>query len=144
MRSVVKEIPENEPKDVAILDMEASIEHLSRGTLRHVEAVLVVTEPYYRSLETCSRIVPLARELGIPRIYVLANKVRSLRDDEAIREFCLRHDYSLLGSVPWDEKIAEADRACSSLLDYAPEASAVKAIEGFRIKLVEGEVTSSV
>ena len=69
--------------DITVLDMEASIEHLSRGTLRHVDILLLITEPYYRSLETLGRMVPLARELGIKQMYVLANKVRGSRDEEA-------------------------------------------------------------
>ena len=60
------------PADVTILDTEASIEHMTRGTVRSVDAVLLVTEPYYRSLETTGRLAPLARELGIPRVWAVA------------------------------------------------------------------------
>lgn len=118
------------PDDVTVLDMEASIEHLSRGTLRDVETLLIVTEPYFRALETLGRTVPLARDLGIPRVYVVANKVRSERDEAAIREYSARLGMDLLGVVPFDEAAQEADRANRALIEYRPAAPAVRAIAG--------------
>ncbi|HXI17841.1 MAG TPA: hypothetical protein VNM48_15880, partial [Chloroflexota bacterium] len=52
-------------RDLTVIDMEASIEHLSRGTLRHVDTLLIVAEPYFRALETAGRTVKLARDLAI-------------------------------------------------------------------------------
>ncbi len=108
--------------------MEASIEHLSRGTLRDVETLLIVTEPYFRALETLGRTVPLARELGIPQISVVANKVRSERDEATIREYTARLGLDLLAVVPFDEAAQEADRANQALVEYRPTAPAVQAI----------------
>lgn len=108
--------------------MEASIEHMSRGTPRHVDTMLIITEPYYRSLESTGRLAPLARELGIPQVMAIANKVRSPRDAEAIQEYCARHGIDLVASVPFDESIAEADREGRALLDLRPESSAVEAV----------------
>ncbi len=108
--------------------MEASIEHLSRGTVRHVETLLIVTEPYYRALETFKRTVPLARELGIPNIYVVANKVRSDRDEAMIREYGTRLDIDVLGAIPYDDAVQEADRQGRALVDYMPDSPAAIAI----------------
>jgi len=113
---------------VTVLDMEASIEHLSRGTLRDVETLLIVTEPYFRALETLGRTVPLARDLGIPQVYVIANKVRSERDEETIRAYTARLGLDLLAVVPFDEAAQEADRANQALVEYRPDAPAVQAI----------------
>jgi CO dehydrogenase maturation factor len=115
---------------VTVLDMEASIEHLSRGTLRDVETLLIVTEPYFRALETLGRTVPLARALGIPQMYVVANKVRSERDEAAIREYSTRLGMEVLGIVPFDEAAQEADRQNQALVEYRPNAPAVQAIAG--------------
>jgi CO dehydrogenase maturation factor len=116
------------PADVTILDTEASIEHMTRGTVRTVDAVLLVTEPYYRSLETTGRLAPLARELGIPRVWAVANKLRSARDEEAVREYCERHGIEVVGAVPFDERVTEADNGGVALLDHAPDGSATVAI----------------
>ncbi|MBI3966212.1 MAG: hypothetical protein HY329_11320 [Chloroflexi bacterium] len=123
------ELPEQRPRDVTVLDMEASIEHLTRGTVRNVDALLVVTEPYFRSLETSGRVIPLARELGLERVWIVANKVRSDRDEAAIREYCARRGFEVVGLVPFDEAVGEADLRGQSLIDYQAAASAVRAVE---------------
>jgi len=127
---------------MTITDMEASIEHMSRATVRHVDAMLMVTEPYFRSLETVGRMAPLARELGIEHVWAVANKVRSARDEEIIRSYCAEHGVEVGAVVPWDEAIQEADREGRALMDYAPTAPAVIAVEGIA-DLVEGKAGSN-
>jgi CO dehydrogenase maturation factor len=128
VQNILGDRPSGNTNDVTILDMEASLEHLARGTVRHADALLVATEPYYRSLETTGRLVPLARDLGIGQVWVVANKVRSHRDSAAIREYCDRHGFSLEATIPFDDAITEADQAGQSLIDVAPNSPAVSAI----------------
>jgi CO dehydrogenase maturation factor len=123
--------------DVTILDMEASLEHLARGTVRHADVLLVVTEPYYRSLETTGRLVPLAQDLGIKRVGVVANKVRGVTDEVAIREYCARHHFEVVGVIPYDQGIVEADQSGRSLIDVAADAPAVAAIGALADRLWE-------
>jgi CO dehydrogenase maturation factor len=111
-----------------ILDMEASIEHLTRGTIRHVDQLLVVTEPYYRSLETAGRTVPLAYELGIKQVHIVANKVRSPQDEEAIRRYCDDRNFEIIGVLPYDNEVLEADQAGLPLLDRRPDSNYVKEV----------------
>lgn len=125
MRSIVGEIV-NSSESVTVMDMEASIEHLSRGTLRHVDALLVVLEPYYRSMETAGRTVPLARALGIERIYGIANKLRSPQDAEAVEAYCRNHDLRLIAKIPFDENVVEADRTGRAVIDYDANAPIVE------------------
>jgi len=127
---------------MTITDMEASIEHMSRGTIRHVDAMLMVTEPYFRSLETVGRMAPLARELGIEHVWAVANKVRSARDEEIIRSYCAKHGVELAAVVPWDEAIQDADREGRALMDYEPTSPAVVAVQGIA-DLVEGKAGSN-
>jgi CO dehydrogenase maturation factor len=125
------------PDDVTILDNEASIEHMTRGTVRTADVLLMVTEPYYRSLETTGRLAPLARELGIPHIWGVANKLRTPRDEAAVREYCERHGLEVLAAVPFDEQVTEADNAGVALLDHAPGGVAARAIETLVDRLVQ-------
>jgi CO dehydrogenase maturation factor len=136
VQNILGDRPSTSTDEVTILDMEASLEHLARGTVRHADALLVVTEPYYRSLETTGRLVPLALELGIKHVWVVANKVRSDRDTAAIREYCDRHDFSLQAVIPFDDAITEADQTGRSLIDVAPYAAAVAEIEALADRLV--------
>ena len=105
---------------VAVLDLEASPEHLSRGTTRNVDALLLVVEPYYRSYETARRMAALAAELPIGRVAVVANKLRSPEDGQAIAEYCERHGLSLDAELPWSTEVLDADRAGVPLLDFDP------------------------
>jgi CO dehydrogenase maturation factor len=105
-------------KQVTVMDMEASIEHMSRGTVRYADVLLVVLEPYYRSMETAGRTVPLARGLGIKRIYGIANKLRSPQDREAVEAYCRKHDLELIAAIPFDENVVEADRTGRAVIDY--------------------------
>jgi CO dehydrogenase maturation factor len=122
------DLPDQRSGEVTVLDMEASIEHLTRGTVRNADVLLVVTEPYYRSLETTGRIVPLARELGLECVWVVANKVRSEADEAAIREYCARHAFEVVGVIPFDESVTAADQAGRALIEYASRTPAVAAV----------------
>ncbi len=131
MRSLLGELATGGTnEEVTVMDMEASIEHMSRATIRHVDAMLMVAEPYFRSLETAGRIAPLAQELGIEHTWAVANKVRSPRDEEIIRAYCADRGIEIGGVVPFDEAVQEADREGRALMDYEPTAPAVLSIEG--------------
>ncbi|HLZ47985.1 MAG TPA: hypothetical protein VKR80_04975 [Candidatus Limnocylindria bacterium] len=117
--------------DISLLDMEASIEHLGRATPQGVDVLFVVVEPYYRALETASRIAPLARDLKIPRLITVANKVRDAEDARVIREFCDAHGLELGLELSYDESVRRADRQGRALIDAAPEASTVTALRKF-------------
>src|SRR4051794_2118939 len=112
-----------------IVDMEASVEHMSRGTVRHVDQMLIVTEPYYRSLEAAARIFPLAQDLGIKQVHVVANKVRDARDEEAIRRYCAEHQMELIAILPFDEGVLGADQIGRPILEERPESAYVKEVE---------------
>jgi CO dehydrogenase maturation factor len=114
---------------LTLVDMEASPEHFSRGTARHVDTLVFVVEPYFRSLETVRRMAELARELPIPRLVTVANKVRDEEDRAAIDGFAERYALPLIGSVPWDDAILDADRDRRPLVEAAPDGAAVRAIE---------------
>lgn len=137
VRGVVAGLGEERPDDVTILDTEASLEHLSRGTVRHVESLVVVVEPYYRAMETMKRTVPLARELGIGDVRAVANKVRSGADETAIREYCERLEVDLMAIVPFDDAVVAADREQRSLIDHDPDAPATTAITAAADRLTQ-------
>jgi len=122
-----------------IVDMEAGLEHLSRGTGRHVSRFLAVLEPYYRSMETARRVAELAKELGIDSVVAVANKVRDEGDRGAIGEFCLAHGLRLVGEIPYDATLIDAERAGDSPIDHDPAAPAVTAVRELARTLVEGE-----
>jgi CO dehydrogenase maturation factor len=119
-----------------ITDMEAGLEHLKRGTARNVEAMLIVAEPYYRSLEAASRTFSLANELKIPHVYAVANKVKGDDDLQAIEAYCRQHGMPVVGVVPYDEQFVAAERAGSAPADFANGSAGLRAIEAVADRLV--------
>lgn len=113
---------------VTVLDLEASPEHLSRGTTRNVDALFLIVEPYYRSYETAKRMAALAAELPIRRVAVVANKLRNARDAEAIREYCEMVGLNLDGELPWSEAAINADKEGVPVLDYEPSDPFISAV----------------
>ena len=116
-------------KKMTVLDMEASLEQMKRGTTRYVDAMYTVVEPYYRSLEAANRIHRLAKELGVEKVGAIANKVRTSEEKEAIQQFCERNELDLVAIVPYDEAIPAADLQGQSLLDTSEHSIAVDKIK---------------
>ena len=140
VRGLTRELIEGElaGHDV-VLDLEAGLEHMSRGTPRHVDVLLAVVEPYYRSLETGRRVVDLARELEVPATWVVANKVRNDGDEAAIREYCEGHGMEILASIPYDDSLIEAERRDEAPIDADPAGPAVSAVRRLAGRLLEGD-----
>ena len=119
----------SENDNITVMDMEASLEHLSRGTVKHVDVLLIVTEPYYRSLETARRTLPLARNLGINHIYAVVNKYRSTEDEKAVTDFCAKNDLEIIAKIPFDSDVTQADLEGKSLYDFNYDSTVVKEVE---------------
>lgn len=125
-----------ENQGVMVVDTEASLEHMKRGTSRHVDKIYTVVEPYYRSLEAAARFAKMARELGIKEVEAIANKVRTAEDEQAIRDYCKKIDLPIAVIIPFDEQVTDADLRGVSVMDYDKNAKVVKALEGFAKELV--------
>jgi len=134
VRSLVKEMVDQYDRPT-VVDMEAGLEHLSRGTTRNVDCLLAVIEPYFKSMETGARVCELAKELGIQKVFGVANKVRHAEDEKALHEFCERRHVELLGFIPYDEALLEAERAGVAPLDYDRTSLAVLAIADLAQKM---------
>ncbi len=100
-------------REWVILDMEAGIEHLGRGTALGVDYMLVVVEPNRTSAETAHRIRKLAADIGIKQVRVVGNKVRGPSDEELIRKACEGLD--VLGFLPLSEQIRQISTGETSL-----------------------------
>jgi len=102
-----------------ILDMEAGVEHLGRGTASAVDAFVIVVEPGLRSLGTAAQIRGLAGEIGIKQIYLVANKVRSAEDEAFVRSHA--DGLPVVGSLPYTAAAVVADQGGVAVFDGAPE-----------------------
>lgn len=94
--------------DIVLMDMEAGVEHLGRATSASVDALVVVVNPGARSRAAAGKIRKLGQDIGIKRILILGNRVRSLEDEQLIRDSL--PGYEILGFIPEIEDIVVADR----------------------------------
>ena len=110
--------------DLLIMDMEAGVEHLGRGTTRTVEALLVVTEPTVKSVDAAGQIARLARDLGITRIFGVVNKVR----EEGGEPFLSRLSalgVTPLGVLPFEPAVQKAEEEGVPVYDL-PEGAGIR------------------
>lgn len=116
--------------DVVIMDMEAGLEHLGRGTASNMDQFIVVIEPGARSVQTYRNVKRLASDLGVKQVRVVANKIRDEGDEAFIRSAIPAED--LLGFIHYNPEIMDADRQGKSPYDFSPtaieEIRAIKAI----------------
>lgn len=103
--------------DVVILDMEAGLEHLGRGTTESMDAFVVVIEPGARSVQTYKNVKRLAKDLGVSQVMVVANKVRNEDDEEFVRSRIPEED--LLGMIHYNTEVIDADRQGKSPYDFS-------------------------
>ncbi len=94
-------------KDLVIMDMEAGIEHLGRGTAQGVDRLIVVVEPGRRSIETAARVKNLTNDIGLAKVVAVGSKVRNEREAEFLRKGL--NGIPLVGILPFSEEIASAD-----------------------------------
>lgn len=106
-------------EETVIIDMEAGLEHLSRGTAQGIDAFVVVVEPGQRSLETAANVQKMASDIGISKVYAIANKVRSEEEVALIRKYL--KDIELLGYMPYNTNISMADLQGKSPADMADD-----------------------
>ncbi len=105
-------------KEVVVLDMSAGIEHLTRGTARGVDMVLVVTEPTRISVKTAGVVKQLALDLGIKDVKILGNKVRRPEEEDFLKDNFSPKE--IIGILPFAEKVWE-DSMADSPVGFAEE-----------------------
>jgi CO dehydrogenase maturation factor len=96
-----------QPDQAVVMDMEAGVEHLGRGTAASVDRMVVVVDPGQRSQDAARRIRGLAADLGVTSLSVVANRVRSPEDVERVR--AALPGMELLGALPHDDALLDAD-----------------------------------
>ena len=108
-----------EREEVVIIDMEAGIEHLGRGTVESVDRLIIVVEPGIRSIETARRISKLASDIGLSRFGVVGNKVRKEEEKTLMKTNLVNLDF--LGFISYNEKLIDADLTNTPFYKVCPE-----------------------
>ncbi|MDX9714941.1 MAG: carbon monoxide dehydrogenase accessory protein CooC [Dissulfurispiraceae bacterium] len=120
-----------ERDEVVIVDMEAGIEHLTRGTSEAVDAMIVVVEPGKRSVQTAHAVKDLAAQMGVKNIFVVVNKVRGDEDIAFIGKELF--DMNILGHIKLDTSLMDADLHGEP--PFARDSDAVESIKQIKTAL---------
>ena len=94
--------------EVAIVDMEAGVEHFGRGVETAIDSVLVVVEPSFESLQVAEKVSSLAAEIGLNNVWVILNKVTSGEMASMLKEQLRKRNINVIGHIPYDPEIFEA------------------------------------
>lgn len=115
-------------RDIVIMDMEAGLEHLGRGTARRMDSMLVVVEPGMKSIETLRRIKRLASELEIREVLAVGNKIGGEDERRFIEDRMRELNIPVAAYIPYDQKIVDADIKGKSPLDIDERSPAILSI----------------
>jgi CO dehydrogenase maturation factor len=124
-----------ERDEAVVLDMEAGVEHMGRGTARQVDYMLIVTDANSKSFETANHIRELATGAGMKRVFLVGNKVANKAQEAIIEDFSRKKGAKLLGFIPFDETVPEAEMRGQTPLGHR-SSKALAAIEELCEKLV--------
>jgi CO dehydrogenase maturation factor len=104
-------------KEWILLDMEAGIEHLGRGTALGVDILIIVVEPSRTSIDTALRIKKLADDLGLKRCGVIANKIQSDQEKTFVQNNLT--SFQILGLIDNTDEIRKLDTSSASIFALA-------------------------
>lgn len=123
-----------ERDEVVILDMEAGIEHLGRGTARRVDTMLVVADANMKALETAKHIHNLAIRAGINQVFLVGNKMARQTQKEVVTGFAEENGLTILDLVPFDQNVVDAEMRGETPLKYG-DSAALQVIQDLSKKL---------
>jgi CO dehydrogenase maturation factor len=119
-------------EEILIMDMEAGIEHLGRGTAKSVDVLIIVVEPGLRSVETAGRIKALAEDIEIKKIVAVMNKVNNEEEVGLIRRELEKIGIHMAGVIPYNKGVIETDLMGVSPLDLEENADVMEALAGLK------------
>jgi CO dehydrogenase maturation factor len=128
-----------ERDEAVVLDLEAGVEHMGRGTARQVDDLLIVADSNLKSLEIAKHIYDLASKAGMKQLYLVGNRVMNPAQEEAIRSFAEKNGLPVLAFIPFDTKVTEADMIGETPLKHK-EIEAVRAIDNICEALVKKSI----
>lgn len=127
-----------ERDEAVILDMEAGVEHLGRGTANHVDTMLIVADANVKALETAKHIRELASKADIKQVFLVGNKIANEVQRETVTKFAEKNGLQILDFVPFDQKVVEAEMRGETPLKYN-ESTAIRIISKLSTKLTSKE-----
>ena len=97
-----------EPDEVAVVDLEAGVEHFGRGVETSIDCVLVVVEPSIDSLEVAEKISELSAQIDIADVWMVLNKIASDDIADRLRDHLEKRDMTVIGIIHQNQEIFDS------------------------------------
>ena len=97
-----------EPDEIAVIDLEAGVEHFGRGVETSIDCVVVVVEPSIDSLEVAEKIGELSAQIKIADVWVVLNKISSDDIADRLRSYLEKRDMTVIGVIHQNQEIFES------------------------------------
>jgi CO dehydrogenase maturation factor len=98
-----------ERNEAVVMDLEAGVEHIGRGTARAVDTLLIIADSNLKSLEIAKHIHEMSSAAEMKHVYLVGNRVMNSTQEDAIRSFAQKNGLEILALVPFDQKVIDAD-----------------------------------
>lgn len=121
--------------EVVIIDFEAGLEHLGRGTAKGIDTMLIVTGPYRKSLDLSEKILKLSRKMEIKKNFLIGNMVTGDKTTDIIQKWAEKNNIEIIGMIPHDPQIAECELDGMAPYDSIPNSNGMKELESIHRKL---------
>ena len=118
-----------ERSEMVILDMEAGVEHIGRGTAENVDMMLVISDAHRQSLAIAGKVMKMALDAGIPRVALVGNRIMDATQEQIIRDFAQDNRLDVAGIIPFDPSVVRAGIAGDSI-ETLQNSAAIHAISG--------------
>jgi len=94
--------------ELAIVDMEAGVEHFGRGVETSIDSVLIVVEPSFESLDVAERVHGLAVGIGIKNVWAILNKMPSEEITTKLDGELKKKGIDVIGCIHLDSKVFQS------------------------------------
>ena len=94
-----------------VMDNEAGLEHVARGTLPHVDTILLISDCSRRGIQAVSRIAEMVEEMGLKpgQMGLIVNRAPDGVLDDGVKSEIEKHGLKLFGVLPHDEAVYRCD-----------------------------------
>lgn len=113
--------------DIIIVDSQAGSEILGRGLAANYDHNLVIAESFPKSIEVARHVLKLAKDINIKNQIVVVNKVKDKQEIDSVKAD-LQLDKEIICPVTFDQRVIDADRTGSLILDVASDSLMIKDI----------------
>lgn len=105
--------------EVILMDTQAGVEHFGRALARGFKQAVIITEPTFNAYQVALHAAKLSRQLGIPYVHLVINKIRKSNDFEKFKKMAAEslENYNEIFTLPFDEQILSTEPDITPLLD---------------------------